>query len=631
MTRRLRLATRTLRPGAGTPAPDPVYAPSSDASLFFRLAGAPVDDGSGKASQWNDLTAGARHATQSTANRRPTITLADANFNGKPSVGGGLGVWRMTCGGAAVDWVRSHDTTYQKVWIVFKPSSSATVATEMLWSEINDIAAGGSGIGLGLIYNGSRQSIELYGAKGTSPRMVVFDGAAGECARNVAHIALLEKDATTWTLWLDGALAGTGEWGSATPSSSTGIVPRIGGESGYDGTRDFIGSIAEIGMSSTTTFTAAQIMTFLRTEYGVAATRTPNYRMIFSDAENYTALSRNVVRSYFTLLSTTPGASQDVIGVYTRGFSNPVKTRTNGEPWPDTILNNTYYSWCERLSGLVGTVAAGKTRVLIGVALSDSTGSGRDIRYNLLSGLSPAYPPGDTSLWKVDDEHQARVLTEPVDQNMAYVIDSVLSEGPAPGVGPSGLFGRLVQQSLGSGYEVGVVNCSRGGSFSGLYTYAGSVNNNWAVSTARGTYFGAAIAKLQNALRIPNTVLGGVFISMGGSDAFINPASESITIGANLAAGIAQIRTTLGLPNLKFYVMQTNENDPPSGDVYLGRSAVRSQIAALHNPAGNVIVIGNITSPTYYDPDGHYAVESEIRRAQKAFDDGWALYPGYVP
>ena len=51
-------------------------------------------------SQWTDLTAGARHATQAVAGNQPVYTASDADFNGQPSLTFTTDDY-MNCGGVA--------------------------------------------------------------------------------------------------------------------------------------------------------------------------------------------------------------------------------------------------------------------------------------------------------------------------------------------------------------------------------------------------------------------------------------------------------------------------------------------------------------------------------------------------
>lgn len=605
MTRVLRMASRRTR--AATPAA--VYDPSLDGSLFARFAGTVVNDGAGKASQWSDLV-GSRHATPPSAGTRPTITESDANFNGHTTIGGLTSGWRMTLGGVAGDWTKLHNTESWKFWMVFRPSSSATTDTEYLFNSLNDLAAAERGISI--LYAGAQQAVEIFMGNAGASRMVTLVGADGECPRDQTHVLVVEKSASAWSVYLDGALVMDGGYGSGgTPSASAAsVMPQVGGYDAYAGSRDFSGSVADMGFTSNSGYSALQITSYLTSRYA-AVTRSPTHKFVFKDSVNHVA-PYPTVRSYFSQSSSTPGATQDIAQIISRTTVVQGRVRTNGEIWPintgTTQADHAYELRCEKLTGIVGAVAGGRTRLVV-LAFGESGMSGRSAN----SGLPVGYPPADGTLWKMDNEYQTRLMTEPCDENMTYPVDGG-QDGITPVIGPAGMFGWYLQQHYGNAYEVVIVNCAVGGSTTGA----------WASSTNRNTHFGSAVAKVKAALAIPNTVFHGMICDIGINDA----VSGSPAWATNMSAILTALRSAIpGAANVPIWYSRLFTT-APTDTSYPGWASVGSDQDGWETTVAPKRI--KVTSePTGYVEAGHVHRDTPSNIAfADAFFDAAVAHPG---
>lgn len=173
-------------------------------------------------------------------------------------------------------------------------------------------------------------------------------------------------------------------------------------------------------------------------------------------------------------------------------------------------------TWESRIGapGNPGGVRAGKTRLIL-LGLGESGMSGRAPG---TAGYPVGYPPGDSSVWMLDDSLMWRQVDEPSDSVGERPVLSTIRDGnSAGGAGPGnpaeggwlGFLGYSLQQYYGSAYEVGIVNCGKGAS-----TY-----QDWAVSGDAFSLYGCTRYKARCALLTPNTVLHSILLMQGINNA----------------------------------------------------------------------------------------------------------------
>jgi hypothetical protein len=568
---------------SAAPVVESAYDPSLDVGLFFRMSGPATDAGGGAASQVNDSTAGARHVTFASG-QRPTIVATDATANNRRTYLFGAS-HRGSVGGVAADWVRLHNTTTQRIWIVFKPDANATTRNGPLLHSSGATLNTASTTGFTVQYDGTRETLDVAFYRGSAPILAVVGGATSECARNAWHILVIEKNASSFSAYLDGSKILDGDWAGAPSSSNPATVPLIGGEGTLG---SFRGWIAEVGV--TTTSTAVAITDYLRAYYAVAAVRSPNRRVCYEDGVALSSLFPNIpsVRSYFTKSTSTPNATQVVARVADFTKLLTARARTGGEYSCDVDFSTKQNqpAWIELSSGapVNGSVAPGKVRKLFLVI-----GESGMVGYGSESSLPVGYPPADTSVWVFDREAKwTAPLDEPVYGNLLYPLDdftpdgdptdSILWPGPSVGVGPVGMTGWRIQQGLGPSYEVGLVMSPDGGTT--------SANWNFGKSDI-GNLCGYALYKLRIAMKMPNTVLAGVLCDQGINDTWAGGGSNWLT---NWTAIMAYIRSTLNDPNLPLFythlgtgIVPTDIPRPDWGAVNTDQVAFQSSVNIMLN------------------------------------------------
>jgi Carbohydrate esterase, sialic acid-specific acetylesterase len=559
------------------------YDPSLDSALWWRVNGAVTDDGAGLATQVLD-TKGTRHVTFALG-LRPTIVAADATANNRRTYLFS-GAQRGVPGGLAADWRKMHDATTQTFWVIFKPSSSATVDKESLFHDAAGFSEGNSGISI--CYDGARQSILVAKARGPLP-IEHYQGAAnGECLREAWHILVYQKNAAGFTVWLDGGRMFELEYGGMTPSTGNAISdPQLGGDPSFG---HFRGHIAEWGITSSAPSMTA-VTNYFRSYYGIATARTPNRRLNYRDGLNYAAFSPlPTVRTYFTKTTSTPGSTQ-VVGLCLGPTTLTAKARSGGEYELNVEIGTRHsaqLTWFTTVDGGrlgAGAVPAGKTRVIY-LAMGESGMQGISVTTPLPSG----YPPADGSVWTLNDEFEWVYPTEPLAAGGTYPVDSQFSG--ATGMGPAGQFAWRRQQALGSGYEVGILLCAKGGSTTTLWT------TNYELRTS---YAGGAAARLTRALMEPGTVFGGFLWDIGINDSKFAPPSVWTTNMNTLMAFLrAAVPATANAPvyySRLFTAVPTDMAYPSWAAVTADQNAWESASVPKR--------IKVVDEPTDWDDSGH--------------------------
>lgn len=514
--------------GRGRGASGAPFNPLTEDVLFREVT---VDAGAGACSQWTDLRPGLKHATQSIAGNRPTIVTSDSAFGGAPSVSYTTDDY-LTAGGTTAYWKFVHDTTSATIWGVVYPTGAKN--DQILWYGIGDLTAASTGHTV--LYHGTRQTFEVFCGNGGASRLVALMGADGECPINAAHIVVYRKNALGWELWVNRALIMSGEWNGVPSSAAGSLVPSFGSTVSYAATRQFEGRMAEIGYS-TKYLDPIAIDAYARARYGITTRRTPTHRMLFKDGVNVgSGISADGARvwSYFTLASSTPGATQVACTAISRGTILSVQTRTNGQPFPIVaggINDRRQVIIALNLTATPGWIADGRSIRAI-LWLGESGASGRSTGGTLPVG----YPPGNGSPYQCDNEMQVAPIVEFIDRVQTYPVDAQLNaESGTVGYGYSGMaaWNLAVRDSNHCWL---LLNCGKGS----------QTSTNWLSATSRGTCFGAAVARVlamdEIALAYGRTIeWTGVVLDQGINDAVTTPTPWDTNWTATKAAWITAL------------------------------------------------------------------------------------------
>lgn len=278
-------------------------------------------------------------------------------------------------------------------------------------------------------------------------------------------------------------------------------------------------------------------------------------------------------------------------------------------------------TWDERVGapGNPGGVAPGKTRLIL-LGLGESGMSGRAPG---TSGWPVGYPPGDSSVWMLDDSLVWRHVDEPSDSVGDFPLMTPVQDGDsAGGVGPGspaeggwfGFLGQAVQQAYGSSYEVGIVNCGKGGS-----TY-----QDWAVSGSADSMYGAARWKLKCALMTPNTVLHAICLMQGIN----NAQSGTMVWDTSWTAIMDQFRADLAIPAaVPTHYVQMPSLLPGDGSTQPLWDALRSQQAGWEELVTPPLRVMTTSPDGDIDSDVHLSTSANVTLAADVAS-ALATYPG---
>lgn len=536
--------------------PEPAFDPST-ASMFawYRQTMS--------VSQWTDLTAGARHATQATAGNQPTYTASDADFNNQPSLTFTTDDY-MNCGGVASAWSFLHDTTDATLYMVFRPST-ATGETKYLLNSIGDLIAGNRGVSL--LYHATTQTCEVFVGNAGTARCVQVIGADSEVVRDTPHVLVYRKNSGGFQLWLDGAFLASGEYNGTPSSTAATVTPSIGGYSAYSTTRQFEGKMAEIGVLASYTSPAA-ITAYCKTRYGITTARTVTHRSAFQDGVNLNSgapTNGSKVWSYYGGVSATPGTTRQIARVVNRSTAYNIQTRTNGTPASATVLSDNRYRVSTvpfEPSGYLNDARPIKALLIIG----ESCARGR----SSTTGLPAGYPPASGAIYAWTGEDTTLALPAIEQPQYTYPVDSQLNTDTAtPGVGPGGLASWYLQTAHGNGNVWLSVNCGKGS----------TTSTNWNGSTTN-TGTSVLAATLARVRRIEDVAAAfgatvqwvGIYIDQGINDA----TSATPTWDTNWSAIETVLRAESGLATTPI-VYRKEPTLTPTDTSYPGWSTVRTQ------------------------------------------------------
>lgn len=513
-------------------------------------------------SQWTDLTAGARHATQATAGNQPTYTASDAEFNNQPSLTFTTDDF-MNCGGVASAWAFLHNTADATLYMVFRPST-ATGETKYLWNSIGDLIQGNNG--MSLLYHATTQTAEVFVGNAGTARCVQIIGADSEVVRNAAHVLVYRKNAGGFQLWLDGALLLSGEYNGTPSATAASVTPSIGGYSAYAATRQFEGKMAEIGVLASYA-SPASITAYAQARYAITTSRTNTHRSAFQDGINLNAgapTGGSKVWSYYGGVSATPGTTRQVARVINRATAYNIQTRTNGTPASATIGNDNRYRVSTvplTPSGFSADARPIKALLIVG----ESCARGR----SSTTGLPSGYPPAAGAIYAWTGEDTTLALPSIEQPTYTYGVDSILNtDSGTPGVGPGGLASWYLQTAEGSGSVWLSVNCGKGS----------STSTNWNSSTTNtGTLLGATLARIR---RVEDVAAAfgaavqwvGIYVDQGINDA----VGAAPTWDTNWSAIEAVLRNESGLATVPL-VFRKEPTLEPTDVSYPGWATVRTQ------------------------------------------------------
>ncbi len=529
-------------------------------------------------SQWTDLTAGARHATQATAGNQPVYTASDAAFNNQPSLTFTTDDF-MNVGGAASTWTFLHDTTDATLYMVFRPST-VTGETKYLWNSIGDLVANNRG--LSLLYNATTQTGEVFVGNGGTARCVTILGADSEVVRDTPHVLVYRKNVNGFELWLDGTLLVTGEYNGAPANTAASVAPSIGGYSAYSTTRQFEGKMAEIGVLPST-FSPERITNYCKSRYGITTSRTVTHRSLFRDGLNLNTGAPAIgsaVWSWYGGVSSTPGTTRQIARVINRATAYNIQTRTNGVAASATIGNDNRYRVATvplTASGAFSDARNIKVLLIVG----ESCARGR----SSVVGLPSGYPPSAGAIYAWTGEDTTLALPAIEQPVYTYAVDSFLNaDSGTPGVGPGGLAAWYLQ-TANNGNVWLHINCGKGSTTSA----------NWNSSTTNtGTLLGATLARVRRVNDIA-AVYGktidwvGVYIDQGINDA----VSAAPTWDTNWSAIETALRAEPCLTNVPF-VFRKEPTLVPTDTSYPGWEAVRTQQEAWQKASAPKRIMVNI-------------------------------------
>lgn len=513
-------------------------------------------------SQWTDLTAGARHATQATAANQPAYTASDADFNNQPSLTFTTDDY-MNCGGVASAWSFLHNATDATLYMVFRPST-ATGETKYLWNSIGDLTAANRGVSL--LYHATTQTGEVFIGNGGTARCATMLAADSEVLRDTPHVLVYRKNADGFQLWMDGVLLISGEYNGVPTATAASVTPSIGGYSAYSTTRQFEGKMAEIGVLATYASVAA-ITAYCRARYAIATTRTITHRSSFQDAVNVNAgapVNGPKIWSYYGSVSATPGTTKQVARVVSRGTAYNVQTRSNGQPQSVSLANDNRYRVLTvplEPSGLPTDGRVIKALLIVG----ESCARGR----SSTSGLPAGYPPAAGAIYAWTGEDTTLALPAIEQPVYAYGVDAILNgDSGTPGVGPGGLGSWYLQTAEGSSAVWLSVNCGKGS----------TTSTNWNSSTTNVTTLLAAtlarVRRIQDAAAAFGQTVEwvGIYVDQGINDA----VGASPTWDTNWTAIETALRTEPSLATVPL-VYRKEPTLEPTDVAYPGWSTVRTQ------------------------------------------------------
>jgi len=513
-------------------------------------------------SQWTDLTAGARHATQAVAGNQPVYTASDADFNGQPSLTFTTDDY-MNCGGVASAWSFLHNATDATLYMVFRPST-AVGETKYLWNSIGDLTAANNGVSL--LYHATTQTGEVFIGNGGVSRCATMLAADSEVLRDTAHVLVYRKNATGWQMWIDGVLLLSGEYNGTPSNTAAAVTPSIGGYSAYAATRQFEGKMAEIGVMQSYASVAA-ITAYCRARYNIATTRTITHRSSFQDAVNVNAgapTNGPKVWSYYGSVSATPGTTKQVARVVSRGTAYNVQTRTNGQPQSVTVAADNRYRVLTVPLAPTGLPTDGRVIKAL-LIVGESCARGR----SSVVGVPTGYPPAAGAIYAWTGEDTTLALPAIEQPVYTYPVDAILNADSAtPGVGPGGLGTWYLQVAESSSAVWLSVNCGKGS----------QTSTNWNSSTtSTNAILGATIARVRRitdaAAAFGQTVQWvGIYVDQGINDA----VGATPTWDTNWSAVETALRAEPGLATVPL-VFRKEPTLEPTDVAYPGWSAVRTQ------------------------------------------------------